>query len=256
MRVHEGDLVLMYIDDRRKKLIKVKRGLTFSSDKGFVAHDELIGVEYGSPVRLSTGVRAYVLRPTLDDILRAFKRRTQVIYPKDLGLMIMKLGVGYGKRCLEGGIGSGYVAATLSWMGCKTASFEVRDEHLHVAKRNLEEFGLDDNIVFVKDSLKNAPNVFGKEVFDLAIIDVGDPWNVVKEVWEVLKGGAPVAFWLPTTNQLEKLKQATEGYFIWQEALEVSERRMRVKVGVTRPEQIGITFTGYLVILRKIVNAL
>jgi len=167
--------------------------------------------------------------------------------------MLIKLGAGPGKRCLEGGTGSGYVTAALSWVGCKVASFELRKEHLSNAIRNLRKFGLDKNVIFVNDSLERAPEAFGEEFFDLAVVDVGDPWNALQGVWRALKGGSPVAVWLPTTNQLEKLKNSIGEKFLWVEALEVFERRMKVSLGAVRPEQFGITFTGYMVILRKVL---
>ncbi len=247
-----GDLVLVYIDNKRKKVVRLKPGGKYTSDKGVFNHDEVVGKKYGEVVKLSTGVKAYLLRPTLDDVLREFGRLTQVIYPKDIGMMLMKLGVGPGKKCLEGGTGSGFVTASLSWMGCKVYTFELRRRHLYNAIRNLRRFGLDRNVVFANDSLDNAPNVYGKEFFDVAVVDVGDPWRVAKGVWEALKGGAPAAFWLPTFNQLEKLKESLEGLFLWQEVIELSERRIKVSPGATRPEQLGITFTGFLVITRKL----
>jgi len=250
VEVREGDLVLIYIDKRRKKLVKAIKGKVFGSDLGVLKLDDVIGKRYGESVEFSTGARAYILKPTLEDVLFSFKRRTQVIYPKDLGLMAIKLGAGPGKRCLEGGSGSGFVAATLSWFGCDVASFEVRKEHLYVAKRNLEEVGL--RVTFVNASIGEAPEVYGEESFDAAAVDVGDPWKYVDGVWRALKGGAPAAFWLPTYNQLEKLKEASRGKFIWMESLEVNERRLKVEKGATRPEQTGITFTGFWAFLRKV----
>jgi len=247
--IREGDWVLVYIDRKRKKLVRAERGKTFGSDAGALRLDDVIGREYGEPVKLSTGVTAYLLRPTLEDFLYSFKRVTQVIYPKDLGLMMIKLGAGPGKRCLEGGSGSGFVAAALSWVGCEVASFEVRREHLEVARRNLRRFGLD--AAFVRAPLWEAPEVYGEGYFDLAVVDVGDPWRALEGVWRALKGGAPAAFWLPTYNQLEKLKKSSEDMFVWLESLEVGERRIKVEEGATRPEQIGIAFTGFWAFLRK-----
>lgn len=250
--IKEGDLVLIYIDKKRKKVVRVRRGEVFGSDAGLLRLDEVIGKKYGEEVRLSTGVKAYILRPTLEDLLYSFKRRTQVIYPKDIGIMLLKLGAGPGKRCLEGGSGSGFVTAALSWVGCKVASFEVRKEHLEVAKRNLASVGLD--ATFVRAPLWEAPEVYGEESFDLAVVDVGDPWRVVDEVWRALKGGAPAAFWLPTFNQLEKLKSSIKGKFIWMESLELLERKLKVEEGATRPEQFGVTFTGFWAFVRKVYN--
>ena len=242
--------MLIYIDRRRKKVVKVERGKVYGSDLGVIKLDDIIGKRYGEGVELSTGAKAYLLKPSLEDILYSFKRRTQVIYPKDLGLMAIKVGAGPGRRCLEGGSGSGFVAATLSWFGCEVASFEVRKEHLEVAKRNLRWAGLD--ATFVKASISEAPEVYGEESFDAAVVDLGDPWEHLEGIWKALKGGAPAAFWVPTFNQLEKLKEKSKGKFLWLESLEVNERRVKVERGATRPEQTGITFTGFWVFMRKI----
>ena len=250
--IREGDLVLIWIDRRRKKVVKVERGKTFGSDMGVLKLDEVIGKEYGESVRLSTGVEAFLLKPTLEDVLYSFKRRTQVIYPKDIGIMLVKLGIRPGMKVLEGGTGSGFVTASLAWLGAKVYTFEKRKEHLSIALRNLRWSNLIDKVIAVRGSIGEAPKVYGKGYFDAAVIDLGDPWRVVDSVWEALKPGSPVAFWLPTFDQLEKLKEALEGKFLWQESLELWERRIKVEKGATRPEQLGISFTGFWAFARRV----
>ena len=250
--IREGDLVLIWIDRRRKRVVKAERGKTFGSDLGVLRLDEVIGKEYGDPVRLSTGAKAYLLKPTLEDVLYSFKRRTQVIYPKDIGMMLVKLGIRPGMKVLEGGSGSGFVTASLAWLGAKVYTFEKRREHLSVALRNLRWANLIDRVIAVKGGIEEAPEVYGEGYFDAAVIDMGDPWRVVDHVWKALKPGSPAAFWLPTFNQLEKLKATLEGKFLWQESLELWERRVKVEEGATRPEQLGVSFTGFWAFARRL----
>ncbi|MEM3142446.1 MAG: protein methyltransferase, partial [Zestosphaera sp.] len=73
------------MDEKRSKVVRVVKGKTLHTDRGYLNLDDLVGLEWGSKVRLSTGVTAYVLKPTLVDLMfKSFKRVTQVIYPKDL----------------------------------------------------------------------------------------------------------------------------------------------------------------------------
>ncbi len=245
-------MVLIWIDRRRKKVVKVEKGKTFGSDMGVLKLDDIIGKEYGNSVTLSTGTKALLLRPTLEDVLYSFKRKTQVIYPKDIGMMIVKLGIRAGMRVLEGGTGSAFITASLAWLGAKVYTFEKRREHLSVALRNLKWANLADKVIAVKGGIEEAPHVYGTEQFEAAVIDLGDPWKVVDGVWKALKPGSPTAFWLPTFDQLEKLKEALRGKFLWQESLELWERRIKVEKGATRPEQLGITFTGFWVFARRV----
>ena len=249
--IKEGDLVLLWFDERRRWVVKVERGKRFESDRGVIQLDQVIGKEYGESVETSKGWKAFLLRPTLSDILEEFKRRTQVIYPKDIGYMILRLGVRPGVKVLEAGTGSGYVTASLSWLGARVYSFEIRKEHLITSIKNLERFGLRRNVVYIYDDVERAPEILGEGTMDIAIIDLANPWEKVKSVAKVLKGGAPAAFFLPTYNQLERLKESLKPYFTPMETYEIMLRKIKVERGATRPEQMMIGFTGFIVITRK-----
>ena len=180
MLIKEGELVLLWFDERRRWVVKVERGKRFESDRGVIQLDQVIGKEYGESVETSKGWKAFLLRPTLSDILEEFKRRTQVIYPKDIGYMILRLGVRPGVKVLEAGTGSGYVTASLSWLGARVYSFEIRKEHLITSIKNLERFGLRRNVVYIYDDVERAPEILGEGTMDIAIIDLANPWEKVK----------------------------------------------------------------------------
>ncbi len=249
--IKEGDLVLLWFDEKRKWVVRVERGRRFESDRGVLMLDDVIGKEYGESVLTSKGWKVFLLRPTLTDLLEEFRRRTQVIYPKDIGYIIMRLGIRPGMKVLEAGTGSGFVTASLSWFGARVYSFEIRKEHLRTSMKNLERFGLRKNVIYIYDDVTNAPEVLGERSVDAAIIDLADPWEKVESVARTLRGGSPAAFFLPTYNQLEKLKESLKPYFTPMEVYELMMRKIKVERGATRPEQIMIGFTGFIVITRK-----
>ncbi|MDW8010929.1 MAG: methyltransferase domain-containing protein, partial [Sulfolobales archaeon] len=148
--INEGDYVLIYVDSKRSKVVKVSRGAKFESDKGTLDLGNVIGLRYGSQVHLSTGARAYLLKPLHIDLVSRFRRVTQVVYPKDSGFMIVLSGIGPGSYVLEVGVGTGYftsfIANAVRPSGL-VVGYEVRPEYAEVAVRNLAKLGLDRNVV-------------------------------------------------------------------------------------------------------------
>jgi len=252
--VKEGDLVVIYIDDKRKKLVRVRRGDIFNSDKGYVRHDELIGIEIGDKVRLSTGKYAYVLNPLLTDIIDSYKRVTQVIYPKDIGLMIVLTGIGPGSKVLEGGVGTGYLTSFLANIvgdEGKVYAYELRREFIEVAKRNLSKSGLLSRVILKLGDIRK--DVTEKNL-DAAFLDIPDPWNALGILPKVLKPSSPVVAFLPTVNQVIKLiskLKSTRG-FIDIRVFETQLREYNVDPEALRPKPIYVVHTGYMVFFRVV----
>ena len=80
----------MLIDQKdRRYLISLRPGASFHTHAGIVQHDDIIGRDEGDSVDGSTGRPFLVLRPMLSDVVLKMPRGAQVIYPKDLGAMLM-----------------------------------------------------------------------------------------------------------------------------------------------------------------------
>ncbi len=255
--VEEGIDVLMYIDRRRKWVVRVRRGKVFGSDRGKVDLDRIIGLEFGSPVKLSAGYLAYVLRPLLIDYLeKGFERRTQVIYPKDMGLMIILSGIGPGSRVLEAGIGSGFLTAALANIvrpNGKVYAYEVREDFAKIAIENLRRIGLDS---YVEVKIRDIREGIDERGLDAAFLDMPNPWDVLDKIYEALKPSAPIIFFLPTISQVEKLLKALKefGGFTDFRCYETLLREYRLMEGAIRPETRMIGHTGYIFFARKIVR--
>jgi tRNA (adenine57-N1/adenine58-N1)-methyltransferase len=247
--------VLVYRDRRRKWLVRPRDTPKLHTHLGILDVSALVGRGYGLRVTTTLGDELVVLKPTIEDLIMKLARRTQVIYPKDLGFMMVKLGVHAGSRVIETGTGSGATTALLAYLvqpGGAVYTYDINPEFQEVAKRNIEKLGLAGVVTFkVGDSRLG----FEEADMDAGVLDVGDPWEVVSAMRKALKPSAPMAAITPTTNQAERLvaKMKEEG-FAAVETLEVLMRNLEARVGMTRPSNHMIGHTAYLTFARSTVG--
>ena len=243
-----GDLVLVVYGDRTW-LIKAEISKKFQTHLSTIEIDKIIGLPFGS--RVNFGVDYLFLKPTLEDIIMKYRRLTQIIYPKDAGYILVKLGITPGMRVLEMGTGSGaltsYIANCLKPTGV-IVSYDINEKFVEIAKENLKKASLENWVEF-----RNFDGSLPESEFDSAFIDLGDPWIYTDKIWNSLKPSAPVGFLLPTVDQLEKLDKALKETGFWiDETVEIMLRRMVVAEGRTRPSGIMVGHTAYLTFARKI----
>src|SRR5262245_6937996 len=140
-RVFEaGDRVVLIDPKNRWKLVTLTPGGEFHSHAGYVAHDDIIGKGEGLIVITTRGLKYQVVRPTLADFVLKMPRGAQVIYPKDLGPILMLADIFPGARILESGVGSGALSMTLLRAGAEVYGYEVRPEFASRAVANVRSF--------------------------------------------------------------------------------------------------------------------
>jgi len=247
-----GTAVLLWLDHRRKWLVDVSPGKEFHTHRGIVRLSELVGKSFGDTVVTSTGYRLYILRPSLCDRLSSFERPTQILYPKDIGFLMLRLDLEPGKVVVEAGTGSGVATAAMANMvkpDGHVYSYELNTGFLRKAESNLAKMGL---LKYVTLRCSDARDGFAESDVDAVFLDLGDPWNVVPHAYTCLKGGANLASFSPTVNQVERtvICLKNEG-FIDTETCELLLRPIRVEEGKSRPETRMIGHTGYLTFARK-----
>jgi tRNA (adenine57-N1/adenine58-N1)-methyltransferase len=250
--IGEGKDVLLYLDSKRQYLVKVKASEEFHTHKGVVKLKELVGKPYGVKVESSLGVAFYALKPLPKDYAVKFARRTQIIYPKDMALLVLYAGVGPGSRVVEAGTGSAALTSVLAYHVKPSGhvySYEIRGELLKAARRNLERAGIAEYVTLKEGDVTR--DIEERDV-DAVVLDLATPWLVVENAWEALKPSGVFASFSPTIEQVVKTVETLKtSNFADVETVECFIRRYQVETGRTRPETLTIAHTGYLTFARK-----
>jgi len=253
--INEGDLILLYLNRKRTYLLKVEKGKSFHTHKGFIQLDQVIDREYGTRIKSNTGTEFIALRPILPDYIFKSQRKTQITYPKDVALIIMFSGIGPGSRVVEAGTGTGALTSALAHYikpNGHVYSYEIHPEFLETAKKNLHRANLLDYV-----ELKNKDITMGIEEtnIDAVILDMATPWLVASPAYNALKGSGTLVSFSPTIDQVVKTVEALEeGGFVDAQTIECIMRRMQVERGKTRPETLMTGHTGYITFARKALH--
>jgi tRNA (adenine57-N1/adenine58-N1)-methyltransferase catalytic subunit len=247
--------VLVYRDRRRRWIVRPKDVPRLHTHLGILDVSSLVGRSFGIRVSTSLGDELVILKPTIEDMIMKLSRSTQIVYPKDLGLMMVKLGVHSGSHVVETGTGTGATTALLAYLVQPEGmvhTFDRNPAFQEVAKKNIERVGL---ASYVEFNLADSSDGFGIDGMDAGVLDVGDPWEVVDSMSRSLKPAAPMAAVTPTTNQAERLVQKmNDTGFVAIETLEIMMRHLEARVGKTRPSGMMIGHTAYLTFGRNTIS--
>ena len=229
------------------------RGETFHTHAGMVGHDDVIGAEEGSQILTTTGRRFLALRPTLADVVLKMPRGAQVIYPKDLGAILLAADVGPGMRVLEAGVGSGALSMTLLRAGARVAGYEIRPDFARRARANvLEWLGPDVRYEVVERDVYEGIEEAG---FDRIALDLPEPWRVIPHAEKALRPGGILLSYLPTINQVATLRAAmVHSRFAMAESSEVLRRTWHVEERSVRPDHRMVAHTGFLTTARLLAQ--
>ena len=253
--IGEGDDVLLYLDERRTYQVRVEAGKQFHTHKGFVELGDLIGKPYGSPINSSLNVRFYALRPLVRDRILKTDRRTQILYPKDIGYLLFRMGIGAGSRIVEAGTGSGALTMALADAvrpDGRVYSYEINPRFQRIAAGNVERAGLMENVELKEGDVTEGIDETG---VDAVVLDLATPWLVVPLAYDALAGSGVFASFSPTIEQVMKTTSALREHpFIEIETIELMLRRLNVAENKTRPQTVMIGHSGYITTGRKILE--
>ncbi len=251
-QICEGEDVLLYLDRKRTFLVRVEKGKSFHTHKGFIQLGDLVEKEYGTCVTSSMGVEFVALRPTIRDYIFKIQRRTQISYPKDIALILVFSGVGPGSHVVEAGTGTGALTSALAFYvkpAGHVCSYEIRQEFAEMALKNLKRARLSE---YVELKSKDITEGIDEEEVDAVVLDMATPWLVVPHAYSALKGGGAMVSFSPTIDQVVKTVEALkENGFVAIETVESLMREMQIERGKTRPQTIMTAHTGYITFARK-----
>ena len=253
-KIKNNSPVLFYYNHSKKWLAKISKKESFHTHIGVIKHSDAIGKEYGSRLITNKDKYVYVLKPTMFDYVMKIQHGTQIVYPKDIGYIIARAGIGDGQKILEIGTGSGsltsFVASVVKPRG-HVYTFDVDENFMKIAEKNIKKAGMSKYVTQHNLDLKTVKKMPVQDM-DVALIDLGDPWVVIPQVRKMLKGSGSIFAICPTMNQLEKLTMAlVENEFTDIESTEHIIRTIEAREGKTRHSFQGIGHTTYLCFARK-----
>jgi tRNA (adenine57-N1/adenine58-N1)-methyltransferase len=251
-----GDLAQLVSPTNKVFIIHLVPGAELHTHRGLIRFDDLIGQPWGSQVFTHTGSAYFLLQPGLTDILKETRRNTQIMYPKDIGYLLLKMGIGPGVTVLEAGTGSGALTTALAWaVGPHGAvfSYEIRPEMHNLARKNLEKLGLLDRVVF---KLRDIAAGFDEQNVDALFLDLPNAYDFLAQARQALKPGGFFGAILPTTNQVARLLQAFyDHHYAFVEVCEVMLRFYKPVPERLRPTDRMVAHTGYLCFARPMLLA-
>lgn len=252
--IKQGSPVLFQYNQTKKWLTAISGDESLHTHIGVIRHADAIGKSYGSRVVTNKGKYVYLLRPTTYDYIMKIQHGTQIVYPKDIGYILARSGLEGGQKVVEIGTGSGALTTALAGVvrpRGRVYTYDVDERFIKIAEKNIRRAGLAKYVVQENLDVRDLVEAPVTDA-DLAIIDLGDPWNVIPQVRKMLKGSGSLFAVCPTMNQLEKLAAAlTDNEFTDIECSERILRTIEAREGKTRHSFQGIGHTAYLCYARK-----
>ena len=249
----DGDLAQIVGLRHKHFIFTLKAGSKFETHRGILQFDDLIGKPWGTQVFSHTGAPFFLLQPSLSDLLIDLPRTTQILYPKDIGFILVTMGVGPGQSVMEAGSGSGSMTTALAYAvgpEGRVVSYEIKPDTQNLARKNLTRFGLESRVNF---KLRDIQQGLDETDADSFFLDVPNPYDFIAQVRAALKPGGFFCSLSPTFNQIEKTLYALrQNNFAFLEVCEILLRYFKPEPSRLRPTDRMVAHTGFLVFARRI----
>jgi tRNA (adenine57-N1/adenine58-N1)-methyltransferase len=230
-------------------------GKEWHTHKGWIVHDELIGLPEGSVVSTTAGLKFTAFIPLLSDYVLSMPRGATIVYPKDAAMIVGVADIYPGAHVLEAGVGSGALSLSLLravGIDGSVDSFERREDFAEIARTNVANYfgSLPTNWSL---SVGSVQEIDSEKIYDRVILDMLAPWECVEMAAKVLRPGGVFLAYVATTTQLSATAEAlkNDGHFTEPESSETIVRGWHHEGLAVRPQQRMIGHTGFLIQSRR-----
>jgi tRNA (adenine57-N1/adenine58-N1)-methyltransferase len=242
-----GERVVLVDTKQRRYLVTLDPDGEFHSHAGPLRHADLIGRPDGSLARSARGMTYRAMRPTLADFVLKMPRGAQVIYPKDLGAILLLADLYPGARVLESGVGSGALSMAMVRAGADVVGYELREDFANRARRNVADFLGAEASSRYRVELRDCYEGIDATELDRVVLDLPEPWHVVPHAEAALLPGGLLVAYTPAITQAVALRERLErSRFVQAATLEVLHRGWHIEGQAVRPDHRMVAHTGFL----------
>jgi tRNA (adenine57-N1/adenine58-N1)-methyltransferase len=230
-------------------------GKEWHTHKGWITHDDLIGMPEGSVVSTTAGLKFTAFKPLLADYVLTMPRGATIVYPKDAAMIVGLADVYPGARVLEAGVGSGALTISLLRAAGEKGyvhSVERRADFAENARSNVDAY-FEGSLSNWKLDVGDLQDQNFESEFDRVILDMLAPWECVDIAARALRPGGVFMSYVATTTQLSATAEAIkeDGRFTEPESSETLVRGWHHEGLAVRPQQRMIGHTGFLIQSRR-----
>lgn len=253
--LQENETVVLLDRKDREYLARLDTSRPILIRGGKISVDDILGRDEGIVVRSSMSEPFVVLRPSLAQLIPNLPRNAQVIYPKDLGPILIWADIFPGARVVEAGVGAGALTmALLRAIGSAghLYSYEIREDFVTMARRNINRyFGPAANWSV---TLGDVAAELTETEIDRVVLDLPEPWQVIPAAYRALRPGGILLAYLPTVLQVKSLVDALreDKRFVCIETMETLMRFWHIKGMSARPQHRMVAHTGFLTLARRL----
>ena len=255
--LQENETVVLLDRKDREYLARLDKSRPILIRGGSITIDDILGRDEGIVVRSSMNEPFIVLRPSLAQLIPNLPRNAQVIYPKDLGPILIWADIFPGARVVEAGVGAGALTmALLRAIGSAghLYSYEIREDFVTMARRNINRyFGPAANWSV---TLGDVAAELTETEIDRVVLDLPEPWQVIPAAYRALRPGGILLAYLPTVLQVKSLVDALreDKRFVCIETMETLMRFWHIKGMSARPQHRMVAHTGFLTLARRLAE--
>jgi tRNA (adenine57-N1/adenine58-N1)-methyltransferase catalytic subunit len=250
-----GDRIQLTDPKGKMYTFTITPGKEWHTHKGWIVHNDLIGLPEGSVVSTSAGLAFTAFKPLLGDFVLSMPRGATIVYPKDAAMILGVADIFPGAKVIEAGVGSAALSISILRAIGPTGqltSFERREDFAEIAKQNVSTYfgsipaNWSLNIGSVQDSSTDAK-------YDRVVLDMLAPWECIAYAAEILRPGGVFLAYVATTTQLSMTAEAIkeDGHFTEPLSSETIVRDWHHEGLAVRPMQRMIGHTGFLIVTRR-----
>lgn len=252
-KVSLDNTVVVLKNNKHKHLAVLKDDQEFVSQNGVIKFNDIR--ELPSTVTSSKNHEYYVYIPSFDEFILLMKRGPQIIYPKDIGAILIAGNISKNSNILEIGTGSGALTLYLNLILDKKSRLFTLDENeknQRRAQKTIERFVASSKI----NNLVDVNYINGKlsafafndlaDKVDTIITDIPEPWEFFLK--NQIKQNLNWVSYLPSISQVEKIvTKLRENNFVNIKITETLNREWIVDKKIVRPKNEMVGHTGFVV---------